>query len=398
MRRGGAATVVALLALVTRAGAEPGVTTDEILIGSCAALEGPAKALGTQTLLGATAYLDQVNLKGGVHGRRIRLVSYDDGYDPARAVECFNRLKADNVFAAAFFVGTPTAARYVPLAESAKIPIVGFFAGAQLLHEPFNRYVINVRASYLDEWQQQIDNLWNLLGLRKIGIIHQDDPTSTGEQRALSSIKAALKKYGAAPVAQGSYRANTTDVQRAIDVVRAAKAEAVLMVGPYMPLAEVLKRARAADWKPLFSTVSFVGTEALIEAAGPAAEGALITQVVPPYNRVDLPGIVGYLDALRKQAPGTKPSFVSLEGYVDAMVLVAGLQRAGAYPTREKLIDGIESIVGVDVGLGPALKLTYGPRDHKGFDKVSFTVVRGGRAVTIRDWSEVAKSAVRPPP
>ena len=77
-------------------------------------------------------------------GRKIKLVTYNDSYDPAKASDCWNRLLQDKVFGAAFFVGTPTAVEYAPLAEAAKIPIVGLFTGAQFLREPFKRYIINV--------------------------------------------------------------------------------------------------------------------------------------------------------------------------------------------------------------------------------------------------------------
>src|ERR1700677_382877 len=116
--------------------AAPGVTNKEIMIGSCSALEGPSKFLGTETVSGANAYFDIVNEAGGVEGRRLRLVTGNDSYDPDKAQACFNRLMSQKVFALAFFVGTPTAVKYVPLAESNKIPLVGLFTGAQTLYQP----------------------------------------------------------------------------------------------------------------------------------------------------------------------------------------------------------------------------------------------------------------------
>jgi branched-chain amino acid transport system substrate-binding protein len=378
--------VAGLLTLVSPAWSESGVTDTEILIGSCSALEGPANFLGTQTVLGAKAYLNHVNDQGGVHGRQIKLVAYDDSYEPAKAIECFNRLKQESVFAAAFFVGTPTGAKHAPMAESAKIPLVGLFTGAQLLHEPFKRYVINVRASYYDEAREQVDNLWNALGMRKIGVIYQDDAFGVA---VLEGVKLALKKYNSAPVALGSFPRNTLDVNRGIELVRAANPEAVVMVGPYAPIAEIVKRGRAAGWNPLYVTVSFVGTEAYIKAMGKDGEGAVITQVVPPYNRTDLPAVALYHEALQKYFPDAQPNFVSLEGFVDAMVLVEGLNRAGRNLTREKLIEAIESIKDLDIGLGAQLKLTYGPQDHKGFDTVYYTIVRDGQAIVFTDWKEL---------
>ena len=243
--------MASLLALPPAAAAETGVTDTEILIGSCAALEGPAKFLGTQTVMGAMAYINLVNGKGGIHGRRIKLVSYDDSYEPVKAVECFDRLKKDNVFAGAFFVGTPTAAKYVPLAEALRLPLIGLFTGAQFLHQPLKRYVINVRASYDDESRAMVDNLWNGVGLRKIGVIHQDDAFGLA---VLEGVKKALTEHGAAPVAQGSFPRNTLDVQQAIDQVRTASPEAVVMVGPYAPVAEIVKRSHASGWRHSRST------------------------------------------------------------------------------------------------------------------------------------------------
>src|SRR5574337_1947266 len=271
------ARTAVLLALASPTWGDPGVTDTEILIGSCAALEGPANPLGTQTVLGAKAYLSHINDQGGVHGRKVRLVAYDDRYEPAKAIECFNRLKQEGVFAAGFFVGTPTAAKHAPMAESAKIPLVGLFTGAQLLHEPFKRYVINVRASYYDEARVQVDNLWNSLGMRQIGVLYQDDAFGVA---VLEGVKLALKKYNATPIALGSFPRNTLDVTRGIELVRAASPEAVILAGPYAPVAEILKRGRAGGWKPRFLTVSFVGTEAVSKAAGKDGEGLVITQVV----------------------------------------------------------------------------------------------------------------------
>src|SRR5262249_36326089 len=168
---------------------------------------------------------------------------------------------------------------------------------------------------------------------------------------------------------------------------RDANPDAVGLVGPYGPVAEILKQAHSTGWHPLFLTVSFVGTEALIKEAGHDADGVVITQVVPPYDRTDLTSVKLYRDSIAKYFPGSEPSFVSLEGFADAMVVVEGLKRAGVDVTREKFIEGIESIQHMDVGFGPSLKLTYGPEDHKGFEKVYVTVIEGGRPVLLDDWN-----------
>jgi ABC-type branched-subunit amino acid transport system substrate-binding protein len=246
---------------------------------------------------------------------------------------------------------------------------------------------VNVRASYYDETREQIEGVWDKLGYRKVGVIYPEDAFGTA---VLGGVTEALKARGAQPVKVGSYERQTANVGGAIDTVRAANPQAVVIVGPPNTVAPILKQSHAKNWRPLFLTVSFVGTDELILEAGDDAEGMVITQVVPPYYLTDLKGVALYRRTLSKYAPSARPNFVSLEGFVDAMVIVEGLKRAGKELTREGLIHSIESIHEQDLGLGPQLKLNYSARSHKGFDHVIPTIVRGGRAVPFTDWSTTA--------
>lgn len=365
----------------------PGVTNNSILIGSCSALDGPARFLGNQTVMGATAYLHNVNDEGGVFGRKIQLLAFDDGYDPDKAPACFKRMTKEGVFSLGFFVGTPTAKVYVPMAQDDKIPVVGLFTGAQLLYEPLKHYVINVRASYYDETREQIDKLWEL-DIRKVGVIYQDDAFG---KAVMDGVTLALKKHNSAPAASGTFARNTVNIGEGLREVMSSRPQAVVVVGPYAPVAAIVKQAHAAGWRPQFLTVSFVGTEEFIKEAGQDAEGTIITQVVPPYDRTDYPTVALYQKCLSKYYPSTPPSFVSLEGFVDAMVIVEGLKRAGKDLTREKFISAIESIHNMNVGLGPKLLLNFSATNHKGFDGVYPTVVRGGKPVLLTDWSSLGK-------
>lgn len=365
----------------------PGIGDTSILIGSCSALDGPAHFLGRQTVLGASAYLHMINDEGGVYGRKIQLQAFDDSYDPDRAPACFKRMTKEGVFALGFFVGTPTAKVYVPLAEEEKIPVVGLFTGAQLLYEPLKHEIINVRASYYDETREQVDKLWEA-NVHKIGVIYQDDPFG---KAVLDGVKLALRKHNATPAGLGTFTRNSTDVAEGLKQVMTAHPEAVIIAGPYAPAAAIVKQAHSDGWRTQFLTVSFVGTEEFIKEAGQDADGTIITQVMPPYDHVEYPTVALYRKCLSKYSPGEAPTFVSLEGFVDAMVLVEGLKRAGKTPTRERFISAIESIHDMNAGLGPKLILNYSASDHKGFDNVYPTVVKSGQAVPLANWSAVGK-------
>ena len=365
----------------------PGVSDNSILIGSCSALDGPAHFLGRQTVLGASAYLHMVNDEGGVFGRKVQLQAFDDGYDPDKAPACFKRMTKEGVFALGFFVGTPTAKVYVPLAQQDKIPVVGLFTGAQMLYEPLKHEIINVRASYYDETREQVDKLWEA-NIRKIAVLYQDDPFG---KAVLDGVKLALQKHGATPAGLGTFMRNSVDITEGLKEVMAAHPQAVIIAVPYAPAAAIVKQAHMDGWRPQFLTVSFVGTEEFIKEAGSDAEGTIITQVMPPYDRLEYPTVAKYRECLAKYSPGEAPTFVSLEGFVDAMVLVEGLKRAGKDLTREKFIAGIESIHEMNAGLGPRLILNYSASDHKGFDSVYPTIVKNGQPVLLTDWAGLGK-------
>src|SRR5499427_8158782 len=209
-------------------GQAPGVSGDSILIGSCSALDGPARFLGNQTVLGATTYLHSINDEGGIFGRKVQLLAFDDGYDPDKAPACFRRMTKEGVFALGFFVGTPTAKVYLPMAEQEKIPVIGRFTGAQMLYEPLKHYVINVRASYYDETREQVEKLWGI-DRRKIGVIYQDDAFG---KAVLDGVKLGLEKHNSSPLALGTFARNTLDVDQGLNTVMAARPQAALVPIP----------------------------------------------------------------------------------------------------------------------------------------------------------------------
>ena len=143
----------------------PGVSDTAIRLGSSLALTGHAGYLGTQVLRGAQAYLHHINDSGGVHGRRIDVIALDDSYDPPHCLVNTQDLIIDNNVLALFcYVGTPTTVKVLPLVTEARIPLIGMFTGANRLREPFNRYVINIRASYYQETASAVRHIVKDLG------------------------------------------------------------------------------------------------------------------------------------------------------------------------------------------------------------------------------------------
>lgn len=373
----------------------PGVTDTEIILGSSLTLSGHAGYLGTQTLQGARAYIRYVNERGGVHGRKIVVEVMDDSYDPPQCLANTQHFIVDKqVFALFCYVGTPTTIKALPLVEDARIPLIGMFTGANALRQPPSRYVVNIRASYYQETMAAVRHMVKDLGLTRIAVFYQYDAYGFD---GLIGTELALKQFGMEPVARGSYIRGTLDVQDGLDRIRRSKAEAVVMIGTYGACARFINLSVEEGYNPIFYTVSFVGAEELAWRVGRASPAhVFMSQVVPPPVESDDPAdsAGNYVKLLKRYYPEDNPSFVGLEGFLNAEILVEGLRRAGRDLTREGFIQAIESIK--DFRLGPGLTITYGPHDRQGLDAIHFTKLRDGRFLPFTDWAEFKKEMETP--
>ncbi len=362
------ALVVGLLG--TAALAEDGVSSSKIVFGQVAALTGPAQDLGQGMRQGILAAFDDPNRHGGISGRTLELKSVDDGYEPEKTVAATKQiLDDDKVFAMIGAVGTPTSKASQPLATEAKVPFIGPFTGAEFLRNPFDRYVINMRASYFEETEAWIEHLTRDLGITRIAILYQDDSFGLA---GLEGVQRALAKRKMSLVASGSFKRNTTAVKSALLDIMKGNPEAVVTVGPYKPVAEFIKVAHQIKFNSVFVAISFVGSDSLAKELGNDGAGVIVSQVVPFPWDVSLPVVASYQTALVADDANAKPGFVSLEGYLTGRLTVEALKRIDGEPTREKLLN---AIYGAPFDLG-GLTLSYGPERNQGSDQVFFTVLQ----------------------
>ena len=385
-------TVLYLLA-ASLSYAEDGVKDDEIILGSSLALEGHSSFLGTQTQHGALAYINSINEKGGVNNRKIKIISYDDGYDPEKCEANTRKLiEQDKVFALCNYVGTPTTLKALPLIQKAHIPLLGLFTGSEAFRHPVIKEVFSVRSSYYQETQSIVTKFWDIFGVRKFAVFFQNDAYG---QAGLKGVEMALEKLGTTPVAAASYERGTNVIADALDKIREAKPEAVIMVGTYTPSANFVLSAKWSNFDPYFHSVSFVGAEELARLIGTGqdSEGVIITQVVPPQNSPN-PALQEYHDLLKKYYPADKPNFVSLEGFINAKVLVAVLNKMGKNASREEFIKSAESLHNLDVGLDHTI--SFDPKNHQGSDAVYLTVIKNGEYQLITDdiWKSMKKRGI----
>jgi branched-chain amino acid transport system substrate-binding protein len=373
--RFGIAVLVATCALAALstipAAAEDGVAADSILFGQAAPLDGPAAALGLGMRGGIRAAFEEINRAGGVHGRKLRLISVDDGYEPDRSIAQTKKLiDEDKVFALIGPVGTPTSKAAQPIATAAHVPFIGPFTGAGFLRDPKLDNVINIRASYDAETEAWIQHLTEDLKVKKIAIFFQDDAFG---RAGYDGVKKAMDKRGMQLVAEGTYERNTVAVKSALLTIKRAEPDAVVMVGAYKPCAEFIRLARKTDFNPAFVNISFVGASALAKDLGADGKGVIVSQVVPfPWDR-SLKVVADYQAAIKAVDTQAEPEFVSLEGYLAGRLTIAALDQVGASPTRDGLIKAIKGTGKFDIG---GLVMTFGPDKNEGLDQVFLTVIQ----------------------
>ena len=348
--------------------AEDGVLPDRILLGQSVALTGPAAELGIQMRNGARAYFDHVNGLGGVHGRRIELRTLDDGYEPSRTTPNTKKLiEEDRVFALFGYVGTPTSAAVLPIFTQAKVPFFGPFTGAELLRQPFNRYIFNVRASYYDETEKIVEQVLSIGG-KSVAVFYQDDAYG---QAGLKGVEIAMTRRNLKIAALGTVERNTVKVENAVKSINAARPDAVVMISAYKSCAEFIRQMKKAGSGATFYNVSFVGSQALADELGKDGLGVAISQVMPfPWGR-SVPVVKEYQQLMAKA--GHKDfNFSAIEGFVAAKVFVEGLRRTGRNLTRDNFISTLERMNDVDVG---GFYVGFSPQNHNASKFVDLTII-----------------------
>lgn len=358
---------------------EAGITESTIVVGQSCALSGPSEDLGKKMNAGIISAFEQRNVRGGVNGRTIRLITKDDFYEPGQAIKNTEALiHNEKVFALIGEVGTPTSRVVVPITQKEKVPFIAPFTGARFLRLPVQSHVINIRAGYDEETLKIITYLVQEKGLNQIACFYQDDSFGLS---GLMGVRSALSSFGLAPVAEETYQRNTVAVMGGFLRIKELKPQAVVLVGSYQPCAEFIKLSRAKGLEnAVMATLSFAGTQSLLIALRDSTGGVIISQVMPSPLNNDLEIVKNYQEAMATFQPEQDLSYISFEGYIAGRFFIRVLESIGEDLTRDNFIRHIErqrlfTIEGIT--------LTFGPTDHQGMDTTYLTIIRDGKIVPL---------------
>ncbi|PIE69891.1 MAG: hypothetical protein CSA22_10660 [Deltaproteobacteria bacterium] len=367
---------VSLYASQTAAENTTGITDSEIRIGQSCALTGPAMAMGKGMHDGAQTYFAHINSMGGIHGKKIRLITLDDGYKPE---VCKKNTKAlienKNVFLLFGYVGTPTTKAVLPLVQTSKIPFFAPATGATLLRTPMIPNVFNIRASYAQETAFMVQRLISDKGITKIAVFYQNDAFGID---GLNGVQKAASENGISVIADASYERTAPVVDTAVSQLMKASPEAVILVGSAEPCAALISGMRDAGSKALFLTVSFVGGDALASQLSNKGLGVVVTQVTPfPFYRH--PVLVEYNLLTLELTPDSPPTSSGTEGFIAAKALCKILMETPAPLTREAFMATAETQLDADIG---GFSFSFSPERHQGSDRVYMTQLGPGGFLT----------------
>ncbi len=315
-----------------------------ILIGSSLPKSSVLKEYGNAVNSGAQTYFDYANNNNLLKNNKIKYLTYDDKYEPKLTLENTKKLLQNkDLFALYGFVGTPTVKNILPIIYNENIPFISTFSGASFLRNNNNSNIINFRSSYLNEIKEHIKYLYEKKGFTKIAVFYQND--EYGEDGYVSVVN-ILKTYNLSPIAEGNYKRNTLSIRHAFNSIKDAKPEAIIMIGANKPNTLFIKKAKQnKDFNnTIFCNISFGDASEMIKSLGEDNENIIFSQVVPNYQDKSIPIIKQYHEISKEYNPNFEPSFISLEAFLSAKIVVSALANIKGDITRTKFIIAIRNL------------------------------------------------------
>ncbi|RXJ90770.1 amino acid-binding protein [Arcobacter sp. CECT 8983] len=318
---------------------------DTLYLGTSLPKTGIMKAVGHNVYVGANAYFNYANeMKLLPNNKKIKLLWYDDKYEPELTKENLAKLVDNNrIFALFGFVGTPTVKNIIPELTKLEIPFIAPFSGASFLRNKQLDNFINFRSSYQEEIDKIVNYLYEKKGIDKFAVFYQND--TFGEEGYVSLIK-SLKKKNLDIQGEGMYKRNTLSIRHAFLEIKSHNPQAIIMIGAYEANAHFIKKAKEDESfkDTIFCNISFGDANEMVNELNNSTSNILFSQVVPPYydNRIRI--VAEYRNIMKKYFPKEPLGFVSLESFLAAKTTVEAIKRINGDITQAKFLKAIKTI------------------------------------------------------
>jgi branched-chain amino acid transport system substrate-binding protein len=377
---------ISLPAAAFAAGKVPGVTDDEVVIGISVPMSGPA-ALWAAMGLGNLAWAQHINDQGGIHGRKIKVVLKDDGYNPARALANLKGMR-DDVFAYGCVIGSAIANASKDFLLESNIPVVHVHANPRMwvgVPPEKMRHIFIAYPDYVDEAEAITQFAVNDVGVKKIALFGQNDDwgksAKEGIERGMKKLSGKGEFVGFVPY-EITERALGSHAMK----LKETGADAVIIYGAPTHAALILKEMAKVGYRPKIFTANPLGDPLMYKIAGELWEGAY-----PAVSgNVSIPGVepagdkvANILIEKQKKLAGIK--FLGVTGATTMMLIAEGLRRAGPNLTRESFTEAMMSLRDFrPEGMGGPI--TFGPKRHHGLNAIRMAHAEKGKHVPVTDF------------
>ena len=314
------------------------------LLAQSLPLKGPSGHIGERFALGIDTVLRDLNNRGGIAGRPVKIWRIDDGYEPENTLRNSRLFAAEPEVLALFgFFGTPTSKAALPIAKKAGLTLVAPLTGASSLRTKGQSGVLHFRASYAEEARRIVDHLVND-GFVRIAVAYQNDAYG---KDVLASTVEALQTHDLRAVSTAALPRNSTETTQAADTIVKSKPDALIVISLSKTMASLVNNVHRNGSRPQLMTISPTGTKALFrDLPQAAAFGVGVTQVVPFPWDARHPDVASYQRLLRQQQQNVEVEvdfdFYSLEGFMAAQWLVQAMETVAPEITRDRLMNELK--------------------------------------------------------
>ncbi|MEI8155813.1 MAG: ABC transporter substrate-binding protein [Burkholderiales bacterium] len=390
-----ALAVLALTATISIAAEQQGVTKAEILVGSIQDLSGPLAGYGKQLRNGLQLRADELNEQGGIHGRKIRLVVEDDGYDPKKSVLAAQKLvNQDKVFIMAGHVGTAQNLAAMPV--QFEKGVVNFFplTAAREMYEPLHRLKYSFAAPYYDQIRITLPKMMKDKNVKKICTIYQDDDFGLEVQRG---AEAALKTVGIELTEKTSFKRGATDFSSQVAKMKAAGCELVVLGTIIRETIGTIGESRKTGFSPIFLGSSAAYTDLIHKLGGKAMDGLYATMTVANPYLDDASPAIRFWAAKYKTKYNEDPAVFSAYGYLVMDSFIAAAEKTGPNLTTDTFVKTMDSMSFTDPLFGAAPS-SYTATKRLGSDASRLSQIQDGKWKVVSEYISSASVAAKAAP
>jgi branched-chain amino acid transport system substrate-binding protein len=373
----------ASFAMPTATWAQQGVTKDQILIGSIQDLSGPLAGYGKQARAGMQLRIDEVNEQGGVHGRKLKLVVEDSGYDPKKAVLAAQKLvNQDKIFIMAAHLGTAHNNAAMPIQFEKHVVNFMPLTAAREMYEPTHRYKYALLSAYYDQLRIALPKMVTDKSVKKVCIIYQDDEFGLEVMRG---AEAGLKTLNMELLEKTSFKRGATDFSSQVARMKSGGCELVVLGTIIRETIGTIAEARKTGFNPIFLGSVAAYTDLIHKLGGKAMDGMYAT------NSVQNPYLDEASQPLRFWANKYKtkfnedPTVFSAYGYIIIDMFIRGAQKAGPTLTTDTFVKAMDTL-SVESDIFGSPPVTFSATKRLGSNWSRLSQIQDGKWKPVSDY------------